>query len=66
MVLAVALPLWSAGASFDAAMVSFTRAMAIGVAIDLLVIPWGYVFANYVRKPGDRWMARSRTSSAGG
>jgi len=56
--LAVALPLWSADAPFDPATVSFTRAMALGVAIDLIVIPWGYVFANYVRKPGDRWTAR--------
>jgi hypothetical protein len=53
--LAVALPLWRAGAPFDAMMVSFTWAMAIGVALDLIVIPWGYVFVNYVRRPGDRW-----------
>lgn len=34
--------------------------MALGVALDLIVIPWGYVFANYVRKPGDRWTRRLR------
>jgi hypothetical protein len=55
--LAVALPLWRSDASFDPMMVSFTWAMAIGVALDLIVIPWGYVFVNYVRKPGDRWRA---------
>jgi hypothetical protein len=56
--LAVALPLWSAGAPFDPETARFTRAMALGVAFDLIVIPWGYVFANYVRKPGDRWTGR--------
>ncbi len=61
--LAVALPLWSADAPFDPAMVSFTRAMALGVAFDLIVIPWGYVFANYVQKPGDRWTGRRRATA---
>ena len=56
--LAVALPLWSNGAPFDAATAGFTRAMAIGVVLDLIVIPWGYAFANYMRKPGDRWTFR--------
>ena len=37
----------------DPAMVEFTQAMALGVALDLVVIPWGYVFANYERKPGE-------------
>jgi len=23
--------------------------------LDLVVIPWGYVLASYVRQPGDRW-----------
>jgi hypothetical protein len=53
--LAVALPLWLAGTPFDPLMVSFTWAMALGVAFDLIVIPWGYVVASYVRKSGDRW-----------
>lgn len=56
--LAVALPLWRAGAPFDADTAEFTRAMAIGVVLDVIVIPWGYVFASYVRTPGDRWTAR--------
>jgi hypothetical protein len=58
--LAVALPRWAAGMSFDPLMTSFTWAMAIGVAFDLLVIPWGYVLASYLRKPGDRWIAASQ------
>jgi hypothetical protein len=53
--LAVALPLWLADAPFDPLMTSFTWAMAIGVALDVIVIPWGYVLARYVRKPADRW-----------
>jgi hypothetical protein len=53
--LAVPLPVWLAGARFDPTMVSFTWAMAIGALVDLIVIPWGYVMANYVRKPGDPW-----------
>ena len=54
--LAVALPIWSSPL-FDADVAQFARSMAIGIALDLLVIPWGYVFANFVRKPGDRWTA---------
>jgi hypothetical protein len=53
--LIVALPMSSAGGAFDPLMVQFTWAMAIGVVIDLLVIPWGYVVAEYVRAPADRW-----------
>lgn len=53
--LAVAYPIWSAGGEFDATMAGFTRAMIIGIVGDLIAIPWGYVWANYVRKPGDRW-----------
>ena len=56
--LGVALPLWLAGGVFSPLMTTFTWAMAVGFALDLLVIPWGYVFANYVSKPGDRWVVR--------
>ena len=52
--LIVALPLWAAGAEFDPAMRQFAIAMVVGLVIDLLVIPWGYVAANYVRAPADR------------
>jgi hypothetical protein len=55
--LAVALPLWQSGAPFDAATAEFTRAMIIGIIIDVIAIPWGYVLANYVRRPGSRWKA---------
>lgn len=29
--------------------------MAIGLIVDIAVIPWGYFFTHYVRKTGDRW-----------
>ncbi len=48
--LAVALPLWSAGQSTD-----LTKVMVGGVVVDLIVIPWPYVLANYVKQRGDRW-----------
>jgi hypothetical protein len=48
--LAVALPMWSAVRSTDLA-----HAMAIGVIVDLVGIPWPYVLANYVKARGDRW-----------
>jgi hypothetical protein len=49
-VIAVALPLWSTFRSME-----LTKVMAYGAVMDLIVIPWPYVLANYVRKPGDRW-----------
>jgi len=47
---AVYLPLQSAGQSTD-----LTKVMIIGVVVDLIVIPWPYVLATYVKKRGDRW-----------
>lgn len=31
------------------------------VAIVPIVVPWDYVYANYVKKPGDRWWGKSST-----
>jgi hypothetical protein len=50
---AVALPMWSAVRSTD-----LGRAMSIGAVVDFVVIPWGYVFANYVTPRGERWRVR--------
>jgi len=47
----VALPLWSAGRSAP----QLTYGMILGVVLDLIVIPWPYVLANYVKAHGDRW-----------
>ena len=52
--LAVALPLSSAG-PLDPVASELTRVFVGAVIADLIVIPWPYVWANYVRKPGDRW-----------
>ena len=48
--IAVYLPLRSAGQSTE-----LTRIMFIGVVVDLIVIPWPYVLATYVKQGGDRW-----------
>jgi peptidoglycan/LPS O-acetylase OafA/YrhL len=43
-----------------------TQGFLIGIALDIVVIPWSYVFANYVRKPGDRWRrGRGRDARVG-
>jgi hypothetical protein len=47
---AVALPQWSAVRS-----TGLTKAMAIGLVVDLVGIPWSYVLTHYVKQGGDRW-----------
>jgi hypothetical protein len=48
--LAVSLPLRAAGRSSD-----LTQGFLIAIVLDMIVIPWPYVFAHYIKKPGDRW-----------
>jgi hypothetical protein len=48
--IAVALPLWSAGRPPE-----LTNVFVIFVVLDLIVIPWPYVLATYVKTHGDRW-----------
>jgi hypothetical protein len=31
------------------------KAIAPGVVLTLLVIPWGYVFRRYIKQPAERW-----------
>jgi hypothetical protein len=62
LLLAVALPLWSAG-QWSASAAGLFKVMAMGAIVDLLVIPWPYVFADYVRKPGDAWKFANRPST---
>lgn len=52
--IAVALPLWSAG-QFGAVASGLTKVFATAAVLDLIVIPWPYVMAHYVRSSGDRW-----------
>ncbi len=49
-VFAVYFPLRAVGRSTD-----LTQGFLIGIALDLIVIPWPYVLAHYLKKPGDRW-----------
>jgi hypothetical protein len=51
--IAFALPLWSTH-QITAAMAEDIRAVMIAV-IFIPMIPWRYVFAQYVLKRGDRW-----------
>lgn len=62
--LTVALPIWSAG-HWDAQASGLLRAFTIPVVIDLIVIPWAYVYANYVRKAGDSWRFAAKAAPAG-
>ncbi len=43
----------------DPAVHETLKATVMGVILFPLVIPWGYVLANYVRAPGDRWRKRT-------
>jgi hypothetical protein len=60
--IAVALPLWSAH-QIDADTAESVRACLMGVIVPI-VIPWRYVFANYVKKHGDRWGYRTASKEA--
>lgn len=51
--LAVALPLWSTYRSID-----YTQDMLIGIVLDVVAIPWPYVWAVYVKEQGDRWKGK--------
>jgi hypothetical protein len=50
----VGLPLWSAN-QMDPDNAETLKACLVGVVLFSIVVPWPYVFANYVRRPGDRW-----------
>jgi len=51
--IAVALPLWSAH-RMDADTAETARECLMA-AVFVIVIPWPYVFSNYLAKAGDRW-----------
>ncbi|MFK2891255.1 hypothetical protein [Dyella flagellata] len=51
--LAFALP-FSLAHQVDAHLAETINACLMGVIFPI-VIPWGYVWTNYVKKPGDRW-----------
>jgi hypothetical protein len=39
---------------------------AIGLVVDLIVIPCPYVLANYVQQPGHRWRSTTKATQAQG
>ncbi len=47
---AVYVPLRAVGRSPDLA-----AGMAIGIVLDVAVIPWAYVVVRYLKRTGDRW-----------
>lgn len=51
---AYGLPQWSAGQRPPTFTEDF-QAIAAGVILMPLVIPWGYVWRRYVKRPGARW-----------
>jgi len=51
--IAFALPLWSAH-QITAAVAEDIKAVLM-VVVFIPVVPWGYVFSQYVAKRGDRW-----------
>jgi hypothetical protein len=53
-VLGIALPLWSSHAMTPEFRQSTIECL-VGVILCPLVIPWGYVWRAYVKRPGDRW-----------
>ncbi len=52
--LIVALPLWLSG-QMDEATTATVFACIMGMIVPI-AMPWRYVFAKYIRKPGDRWL----------
>ncbi len=52
--IAIAFPLWSSNL-IDQQTRESIFAVGMGVVILPFVIPWAYVWANFVKTPGDRW-----------
>jgi hypothetical protein len=48
------LPQWRAGVNTPVFKDDF-KAIALGPLVFILVIPWGFVFRHYLKKPGARW-----------
>jgi hypothetical protein len=52
--IAVALPIWS-GDRMDERTWATVIDCLVGVVVMPLAIPWGYVWTNYIARPGDPW-----------
>lgn len=57
--LAFGLPQWSTGQMPPTWPEDF-KAIAAGVILMPIVIPWGYVYRHYVKQPSDRWRRNGR------
>ena len=53
-VAAFGIPLWSAGL-LDAGTTDTLFSTLLGVVLVPLVLPWPYIFARYLKTPGDPW-----------
>jgi hypothetical protein len=54
--LAFALPLYSAGKMDDDTLSTVYQCLLI--VIFPFLIPWDYVWTNYIKKPGDKWRSK--------
>lgn len=59
-VASVGYPLWHAG-NMEPGMAETLKDTFFGVVLVPLVIPWGYVWRNYLAAPGDRWTVKRVT-----
>ncbi|MDP8924344.1 MAG: hypothetical protein M3O34_15915 [Chloroflexota bacterium] len=56
------LPLWSAQQLAPDSEQTLISAL-VGVVLVPLAVPWGYVFKQYVKAPGDRWGKQATVSA---
>ena len=56
--IAIGYPVWAAH-QMDADTWESVKACLMGVVLMPIVIPWRFVLANYVAKPGDRWSGQT-------
>lgn len=54
---ASAIPMWM-GPGLDSYASNTLFACLMGVVLVPIVVPWGYVYRQYIRAPGDRWRGR--------
>lgn len=56
--LAVYVPLQALGRSSDLA-----QGFMIAAVLDIVVIPWSYVFTRYIKRPGEPWKSHRRAAA---
>jgi hypothetical protein len=57
------LPLWSAGQLTPDRQETLIACL-VGIVLVPLVMPWGYVFNQYVKAPGDPWRKHTTVSTS--